>query len=35
MSYQTNGITNDVTEGVSKAWLELKSSFDRASEHLH
>lgn len=34
-SHQAGAITDDVSDGVLKAWQELKSSFDRASQYLH
>lgn len=34
-SHRAGAATKEVKEGLSKAWIELKSSFDSASKYLH
>ena len=35
LSHQTESVSKELTEGLTKAWSELKMSVDNASKHLH
>jgi hypothetical protein len=35
VTHRADAATGEVREGISKAWVNLKSSFDNASKYLH